>query len=426
MKCEFEEVKKRIENEREKSINYLKKSLNESINLVDKILPYEITNTCCGCGACTTVCKQGAINIKRNDDGFLTAYIDKDKCIQCGLCKKVCPYNGKNSEEINRNEHNLYMVRSKDSEVLNSSSSGGAAYEISKMLCSQGYDIIGCTYDKEKGEAVHEVVLAGEIEKLNIFKGSKYIQSNTSNVFKNAVNTSEKAVVFGTPCQISGIDRLLKSKNKRDKFILVDLICHGVPTQNLWRKYLKEGSIKYGYGLNPEVEFRDKTKGWRDRYINIKGNGKSFVCLDKKDLFYRFFLLGHCYMPACYECKYRTTSAADIRLGDYWGPRYKKVKDGVSMVVAMTNVGEKVMKRLSNEKKIELQKMDCNEYWTVQYPENPIKPVFYNELLKSFKDDSLSLQESANRYCTKFEFYQKMQKPYSVISSIYKKVREIK
>ncbi|MBN1043576.1 4Fe-4S dicluster domain-containing protein [Clostridium botulinum] len=426
LKCEFQEAKRRIELEKEKSINYLRESLYKSTISVNKILSYKITNTCCGCGACDSVCRQDAISIKRNDQGFLTAYIDKDKCIQCGLCKKVCPYNGENSKEINRNEHNLFMVRSKHSEVLNTSSSGGAAYEISKMLCSQGYDIVGCTYDKEKGEAVHEVVLAGEMEKLNIFQGSKYIQSNTSNVFKNVVNTSEKAVIFGTPCQISGIDRLLKSKNKRDKFILVDLICHGVPTQNLWKKYLKEGSIKYGYGLTPEVEFRDKNKGWRDRYINIKGNEKSFVCLDKKDLFYRFFLLGHCYMPACYECKYRTTSAADIRLGDYWGPRYKKVKDGVSMVVAMTNVGEQVLKRLNNEKKIELQKMDCNEYWTVQYPENPIKPVFYNELLKSFKDDSLSLQESANKYCTKFEFYQKIQKPYSMISSIYKKVREIK
>lgn len=46
-------------------------------------------------------------------------------------------------------------------------------------------------------------------------------------------------------------------------------------------------------------------------------------------------------MPTCYECAYRTASAADIRLGDYWGPRYKDDKNGVSMVIAMTITGEK-------------------------------------------------------------------------------------
>ncbi len=426
LKCEFEEAKIRIQIAREKSINYLKEALSSATSSIDKKSDIEITNTCCGCGVCSAVCGHGAITIKRNEEGFLSSYTNEDKCVHCGLCKKVCPYNGESSQEINKDEHSLYMLCSKDKEVLNTSSSGGAAYEISKMLCNKGYDVVGCIYDNEKGEAVHEIVPAGEIEKLHVFQGSKYIQSNTYDVFKDVVSTSQKAVVVGTPCQISGIDKLLRLRNKRDKFVLVDLICHGVPTQNLWNKYLKEGSVKYGYGLTPHVVFRDKTKGWREKHINVQGNGKLYASHDEKDLFYRFFLLRHCNMPACYECSYRTTSAADIRLGDYWGPRYKKVKDGVSMVIAMTATGEQVIEELKNANKIEIEKMDCVEYWTVQYPQNPVKPVFYNELLNELKDDSLSLQESANKYCTKFEFHKKIQKPYSMMCAIYKKVREVK
>lgn len=422
MRCEFEEANQRLEIEKKKSISYLENALKLSTATVVKTQPYKITNTCCGCGVCAAICNQHAIEIKRNEEGFLTAFIDQSKCINCGLCQKVCPYNGTSSTEIDKNKHKLFMVRSKCSEILQVSSSGGAGYEISKLLCEQGYDVIGCTYDKEKCEAVHQIVPSGEIERLHIFQGSKYIQSNTVDAFKNLFSNSDKAVVFGTPCQISGIDRLLKQKRKRDDFILVDLICHGVPSQNLWLKYLREGSEKYGYGLMPEVAFRYKPKGWREKYISIHGNGKSYTCIDKKDLFYRFFLLGNCYSPACYECGYRTASAADIRIGDYWGSRYEKVNDGVSMVIAMTTIGERLLRQLQDTKKIELQSMTCEEYWTVQYPENPIKPVFYEELMNGLKDKSISMEDLANKYCKEFEFRQKLYRKYSDVRTIYRKL----
>ena len=37
----------------------------------------------------------------------------------------------------------------------------------------------------------------------------------------------------------------------------------------------------------------------------------------KKDLFYHFFTVGNVYNDCCYECKYRDSSMADIRVGDY-------------------------------------------------------------------------------------------------------------
>lgn len=402
--CTYNETKKKLEAEKEESINYLRSALNESTSTIKKAETYKITNTCCGCGACSVICKQDAIDIRRDKYGFLRAFIDQSKCIQCNLCKKVCPYNGESRDEINQEKHNLYMVKSKDEEVLYSSSSGGAGYEISKMLCTKGYDVVGCVYDKEKRESVHKMVLAGDVGNLNVFQGSKYIQSNTVDAFNDVINTSERAVIFGTPCQIAGIDSLLKLNKRRENYILVDLICFGVPTQYLWNKYLKEGSKKYGYGLTPDVQFRYKPRGWREKYISIQGNGKCYVRQENKDLFYRFFLLRHCFMPTCYECAYRTASAADIRLGDYWGPRYKDDKNGVSMVIAMTITGEKILEELKELNKIQLEKQDCKEYWAVQYPQNPIMPVFYNELIEDIKDESMLLEKVADKYCWGFEF----------------------
>lgn len=424
LECKFVDAKQRLEKERKKSLQYLEEALKKSTESLASTNQYMITNTCCGCGACAAVCKQMAIEIKRDEDGFLKAVVDHEKCVGCGICQKVCPYNGLRSTEIDKNNHKLFMVRSKQPKVLQVSSSGGAGYEMSKLLCEQGLVVIGCTYDKEKAEAVHQCVEAGEIDKLHIFQGSKYIQSNSAEAINEIINSSRKAVVFGTPCQISGFDRLLKLKGKQNNYILVDLICHGVPSQNLWKKYIKKGAEKYSYGLNPEVVFRHKQKGWRYMYIYIYNpkSGKFYTCLDKKDLFYRFFLSGNCYSPACYECNYRTASAADIRMGDYWGPRYKKDKNGVSMIIAMTNKGEQVLQQLKDKNKIELERMDCEEYWTVQYPENPIRPVFYEELINGLKDESVELKTLADYYCREYEFRQKLYKYYSIFPKIYRKI----
>ncbi|MBQ1272693.1 MAG: Coenzyme F420 hydrogenase/dehydrogenase, beta subunit C-terminal domain, partial [Clostridia bacterium] len=40
------------------------------------------------------------------------------------------------------------------------------------------------------------------------------------------------------PCQIASLDRYLKIIKKRDKFLLIDFICHGVPSYLLWERYI--------------------------------------------------------------------------------------------------------------------------------------------------------------------------------------------
>lgn len=419
-------VKTRLETLKEKSLSYLSRSLYESTSAakVDNSYTYKITNTCCGCGVCATVCAYGAIEILRNKDGFLEASVNPQKCVRCSVCRRVCPFNGKRSKEITH-EQPLYMLKSKDNSVLNNSSSGGAAYEIARMLCSEGYDVVGCKYDRHRCEAVHTIVAAEDIEGLTIFRGSKYLQSNMLDILHDVI-AKKKVVIFGTPCQIAGIDRLIRSRAKRDDYVLVDLICHGVPTQNLWKKYIDWGSKKYGYGKTPAVQFRAKELGWRKMHMKIEGNGKTYVMRDREDLFYRFFLLGHCFMSACYECLYRVTSAADIRVGDYWGPRYKRDRSGVSMVIAMTVRGQEILETLQVRGKVYLEKKDSKEYWSVQYPYNPIKPVFYEELMADLRDESLSLEEIAEKYCRWFEQHRKVSRLYSTLKPLIRKVRIIK
>ena len=46
---------------------------------------------CTGCGACSFVCKQKAITMKVDSEGFLYPEINKDLCNDCKQCEKTCP-----------------------------------------------------------------------------------------------------------------------------------------------------------------------------------------------------------------------------------------------------------------------------------------------------------------------------------------------
>jgi len=381
-----------------KSLSYLENELKKSSS-VEKTGLSHITNTCCGCGVCKTVCNNNAITIDENKNGFFEAEVDKNLCIECGLCRKVCPFNGEKAYEIKRNDSCLYMLRSNLPETLKKSSSGGASHELANYLNNKGYDVYGCEYVKNINSAKHIKINAGKSDQLKRIQGSKYIQSDTRDIYSDILK-SKKALITGTPCQIAAIHNFLVLKKRREDFILVELICHGVPSKLLWDKYLKEGSKRYHYGPHPEVYFRNKKKGWMEKYMCLYGNGHKYEKISHKDMFYRFFMLQNCYMSSCYECNYRTRSYADIRIGDYWGNKYIKYKkSGVSMVICLTSKGKEIIKILEEDNRVTIKEEPISDYWNIQYPENPIIPLYYDSLLDDLKEEKYTLSMILKRNC---------------------------
>ncbi len=420
LNCNIGNAQKIIANEKKRAIEYITNSLEDAFSHEYNKYKYDITPTCSGCSVCLNVCPVDAIEVKINNNGFYEAKIDYDKCINCGLCREVCAFNGDNGTSFSKDESELFMLHSKSPETLSKSTSGGAAHEISKLMNNTGYDVVGCVYDKKTNSAKHKVVYAGETESLNQFQGSKYIQSNTIDAFKEVLQL-EKAVIIGTPCQVAGINNLLTLKKNRNKFLLIDLICHGVPTIHLWNKYLDEGRKKFGFGNHPEVHFRYKSKGWKKKYISIYGNKKHYVRKNTSDLFYRFFELQSCYMTSCYECNFRISSKADIRIGDYWGNKYDKYKDsGASMIIAQTKTGKNTLDLLVKDNRIELVKEDLEDYWNVQCPENPIKPLCYEDFIYDLKNSDESLEHLMNKYFLTADLNKKLANQYRKIKIFFK------
>lgn len=231
---------------------------------------------CTGCGACVSVCPFSAIEYKINSEGFFKANVNEKICRNCGVCKKVCA-KFQDKEGTNVLKSNIYSAYSKNDDVVRKTTSGGIAYEIAKYGLENGYYIVGTIFDEKNNKA--KAILTNKLEDLEKIKGSKYLQSDTGDVWtilkqKVKDNKKNKFIVFGTPCQIYGISKLIECEKINNEIITIDLFCHGVPSYNLWNKYIVEEKAKYQLNNIIECDFRNKKYGWHQFCMQLMDETK--------------------------------------------------------------------------------------------------------------------------------------------------------
>lgn len=223
-----------------------------------------ITNPadCCGCTACASVCSHNAISMKPDTLGFLYPVVDKDKCIECGLCEKVCAFHDNYDKSLNLDKPEAYAARHKDMKEVETSRSGAAFIAISDYIIENGGIVYGAGY-VDHFRVVHKRAVSKE--ERDEFKGSKYVQSDLTGIFRQVKEDLKKGFIVmfsGTPCQTAGLHSYV-GKKLRENLFLVDIVCHGVPGPFIWKDYLSYLEKKHGSEIC-YVNFRDKEKfGWR-------------------------------------------------------------------------------------------------------------------------------------------------------------------
>ncbi len=301
---------------------------------------------CCGCGACQSCCPVKAISLAEEQDGFSYPVVDEDLCIHCQKCVKVCPELNPRFE--NDSQPQCYAAYAPD-EIRMESSSGGIFTLLAEDVFSRGGCVCGVALNEEF-QAEHRI--AETKEELARLRGSKYVQSRMGDIYQKVKKLlqEERLVLFtGVPCQVAALKGYLG--REYENLLTADVICHGVPSPGLFRKYVRE---KYGKNKLASFQFRTKEFGHNCNHcIATLKNGKRMVGDLYNDPFEKAFHRSLMLREVCGDCKFAPMPRqGDLTLGDFWGiakynPDYADPK-GVSLVLVNSGKGKAAWERIQD------------------------------------------------------------------------------
>lgn len=352
---------------------------------------------CTGCAACCNICAHGAIKMQENQEGFLYPAIDNSTCINCGLCEKVCPVI--HPIPLGRPLPDVYALWSETDRTA--SSSGGAFSAFARAILKRDGLVYGATYDEAL--CLHHTP-AGSVEGLDAMRGSKYMQSEIGNVFKDirtALRNSRWVLFCGTPCQVAGLRAFLGKDH--ETLLTLDLACHGVPSGKIFQSYLKKLSMKYASTTIRHYEFR-RMDGWGFAPSFTDERNKKTRLFGTDALYMEAFNASALFRKCCYSCAYSSIPrVGDCSIADFWGiGRYGKkfkhdVMKGVSLVLVNTPKGNKIFKDLENvfaEQRTLQEALKENPNLRKPSPYNPQRDA----IISAFLDSNRSLEGIDNEF----------------------------
>lgn len=278
---------------------------------------------CVGCGACHDVCPVKAIDWRTDIEGFWYPEVNLDTCVNCGLCEKVCPVI--HADELNRTNISqpapeVLAAHNADREIQFKSTSGGIFQALASKWLEDGGYIGGAVWTE--GFGVRHI-LSNRREDLPRIMGSKYLQSDMTGLFKEALallKKGEKVLICGCPCQMAGMRRFLRKE--WPNLLLVDFICCSINSPKLFKSYIKDLEQSHGSTIAVYHPKNKEYGGWhRFAFKATFDNGAVYHRNGTDDEFTRCFIGTHVAgRPSCFECRFKKIPrVADISLGDFWG-----------------------------------------------------------------------------------------------------------
>lgn len=327
-------------------------------------------NHCTGCFACKNICPKDAIFTVMDELGKTIPKIDENLCVKCGLCEKVCPINIPISFSYPKA---VYAAWSKDKNDRDLSSSGGLATVFAKTTVDEN----GIVFGAASFEQSVKHISVNSVEKIEMLRGSKYVQSDIGYTFREAktfLDEGKKVLFVGTPCQIAGLKNFLGKDFSN--LTTVDIICHGTPPFSYLDEYLSTISKKAK--LWDKVTFRGKYNFFLTAYNDEK---ILYQNPQNLDLYFKAFLSGLTYRDNCYECIYASHKRiSDITVADFWGldkSSLKNAYDGrISLVMVNTDKGVDLFKKISDKIVFELRSLEealSPEQTNIHHPTIPHK-----------------------------------------------------
>ena len=232
-------------------------------------------------------------------------------------------------------EQLYYGAQVKDPIKRAQSQSGGLFTAFAERIINKNGIVYGVKLDSQL-KAVYG--RADTLEELEPFKGSKYVQVDVQDTFHMVERDllNEKLVLFsGTPCHVHGLQCYLRAKHIcTGNLFTCDLICHGVPSPLIFKKYIVNLS-KHSKKIT-EFNFRDKKYGWHSHISTYRCNGRYIW----SNIWPTIFGTTLAMRESCYQCQYASFKrSSDLTIGDFWGleSNYPEKGDNSGMSLVLVN-----------------------------------------------------------------------------------------
>ena len=344
--------------------------------MVDKIKK----ENCYGCGACEQRCTNKCIQMVTDDEGFIYPRVNMELCSMCGMCSLVCPSN--NPKMPADYDVETKVAYANDSQLRSRSSSGGLFSLLANSVINQGGVVFGARMNED--HLVYHAMVE-DVAGLEQLRGSKYLQSRIGATYKeteNQLRLGRVVLYVGTACQISGLKSFL-SKDYQNLYT-VDVLCHGVPSEKVWKRYIDELQSGYDAPIK-QIEFRKKIYGWKEYSVEaIFANDKVYSQIFRNDAYMRLYLSNVCLRPSCYICQQKKfPRVSDITIGDAWGVSnfapHMDDDNGTSVVVINSSKGKELWNSIS-----QLRYISCSLEQILPSHSDSRRPVKTNKARTKF------------------------------------------
>lgn len=302
---------------------------------------------CTGCGACTAVCAQNAIQMQETPGGLLQAHVNHDACNECGLCLKTCGGNhlhpGLLPEDVDPFTGPVleaYCAYATDPAIRQQSQSGGVVTALLIHLLNTS-QIQGAVVAEmpEDGSLRPRPLIATTPEQVHRAAGSKYCPIAVDAALPSLKERGQtNLAVVALPCHVHSLRnaQAAKVRWRQDVSLVIGLFCDRTMTYAAMEYLIAHSGCPREQAAT--FRFRRKTAGrWPGEGYVRAHDGREFTIPNRHRLACKDpFTPSYCRL--CFD---KLNVLSDLALGDAWGVR--EHHDGFSVVLARTQRGLDVL-----------------------------------------------------------------------------------
>lgn len=328
-------------------------------------------DNCSGCGGCALVSARVSMSI---DGGYARPVVgpraDTSPRAEAKLFEKVCPgvrlaapsSRGLRTHPTFGVYVEAYEGFALDSEMRDQGSSGGVLTALSAYLLETG-EARAVSAVRASASSPSRAVPVQIMRREDVLSaaGSRY---SPVAALAGETRLDPATALVGKPCEVSAASQWLDASGVEERPVLLSFFCAGVPSQDATTALIE----KLGVNVDRLESLRYRGEGWPGNFVATDRDGNVGRLSYEQSWGAH---LGKTVQWRCKLCPDGTGGHADIAVGDYWNadergfPVFEDA-DGISVVIARTPRGAKLLEDAAVAGVVALARLDLDRVAAIQ------------------------------------------------------------